>query len=112
MLQNALIKCLLKLFEMRDPFFHLFLGKGGGLPEADDAGNIFRPRTKFPFMVAAMLVGKNPDIFPDIKETDPLRAVEFMARDRQKVHSQLIHCKRDFPERLHRIGMKIGRAHV
>ena len=59
-------------------------------------------------MTAAMEHRLKPSSLADVERTHPLRPVKLVARDGQQVASDFVDIDRDFPRRLHGIGVEVN----
>src|ERR1022692_1522210 len=78
------------------------------LPQPDDARNILRPRAPRTFMTSAIKHRLDLSSLANEKRAHALRRVKLVPGNRQQIASDFANINRNFPRRLHRIGVKIN----
>src|SRR5882724_3110170 len=73
---------------------HLYGGQISSPGQADDRGDVFRPRAPLVFMAAAEQQRIQLRAASDIQRADTFRAVKFMRGNGEQIHAPIVHVHR------------------
>ena len=90
---------------------HIFAGLTRCSRHGNDAGNVFSAAAHRTFLMAAIHERLQRRAFANIQEANAFRGMEFMARNAQVIHAQIVHVHRNMGKRLHGVAMETS-AHA